>query len=68
MESGVQPPTLRGNLAFSSGFEGGNLGTVLVKQPREEYTLSIRPDTNNVNYRLWFHFQVRFESCLLACL
>lgn len=68
------PSAAPGNLAFSSAFEGGNLGSVSIKQPREEYTVSIRHDTNNPNYRLWYHFQVspparkraHADNCLLA--
>lgn len=51
----------RGELIFHSNFESGNLGKVKTIKAECEYELSIRPDTNNPNYRLWYYFSV--ENC-----
>jgi len=48
----------KGNLIFDANFESGNMGTV--EMVREgEYNISIRPDTSNARYRVWFYFSVR---------
>ena len=47
-----------GGLRFSCDFESGNIGEV--QQLNEvEYEISIRPDSNNARYRVWFFFSVR---------
>jgi len=44
-------------LRFSADFESGNLGAA--KRVSDcEYDVSIRTDTNNEKYALWFYFQV----------
>ncbi|XP_063220353.1 cytosolic carboxypeptidase 6 [Bacillus rossius redtenbacheri] len=58
----IRPPghsgkAKRGHLCFDASFETGNLGRVdLVSE--FEYDLSIRPDTCNPRFRLWFNFSV----------
>eukprot|EP00892_Ulva_mutabilis_P010235 jgi/Ulvmu1/7584/UM038_0007.1 len=59
LESGAIPSGKRGNLLFTSSFEGGNIGNIVVKKPKHDYVLHVRPDTRNDRFRLWFHFKVR---------
>ena len=50
-----------GDLIFNSDFESGNVGRVVrCSAPGFEYDydISIRADTNNSKYRVWFHFTV----------
>eukprot|EP00698_Gefionella_okellyi_P002295 TRINITY_DN12107_c0_g1_i1.p1 TRINITY_DN12107_c0_g1~~TRINITY_DN12107_c0_g1_i1.p1 ORF type:complete len:435 (-),score=66.82 TRINITY_DN12107_c0_g1_i1:93-1397(-) len=46
-----------GELIFDCNFESGNLGHVEAVSDAE-YDLSIRPDTNNSKFRVWFYFSV----------
>ena len=50
--------TPRGELQFDANFESGNLGEV-TRLNDAEFDISIRPDTNNPKYRLWFYFRIR---------
>ena len=50
--------TPRGELQFDANFESGNLGEV-TRLNEAEFDISIRPDTNNPKYRLWFYFRIR---------
>ena len=47
-----------GELIFDANFESGNIGEV-AKLTDAEYDLTIRHDSNNPKYRLWFYFRVR---------
>ena len=47
-----------GELQFDGNFESGNIGGV-TRVNEAEFDLSIRPDTNNPRFRLWFYFRVR---------
>lgn len=58
LDAGGTPSGKRGNLQFTSAFEGGNIGKVVVKKAKHDYSIFVRPDTENERYRLWFHFKV----------
>lgn len=66
MDSGGRPSGKRGNLQFTSSFEGGNIGKVVVKKPKHDYAIFVRPDTENERFRLWFHFKVYLSICYEA--
>lgn len=54
-------PRDRGNLVFSDSFESGNIGRVIRSTGTRceyDYDISIRPDSNNSKYRVWFNFTV----------
>eukprot|EP01065_Artemidia_motanka_P025184 TRINITY_DN300_c2_g2_i2.p1 TRINITY_DN300_c2_g2~~TRINITY_DN300_c2_g2_i2.p1 ORF type:complete len:439 (+),score=107.14 TRINITY_DN300_c2_g2_i2:124-1440(+) len=44
-------------MRFDCSFESGNIGKVQALN-EVEYDISIRPDTNNPHYRVWFYFSV----------
>lgn len=44
-------------MRFDCSFESGNIGKVQALN-EIEYDISIRPDTNNPHYRVWFYFSV----------
>ena len=47
----------RGDLVFEGSFEGGNICKA-VRVDESEYEISLRGDSMNPKYRLWFHFTV----------
>eukprot|EP00993_Chasmostoma_nieuportense_P000726 NODE_1668_length_1418_cov_28.577847_g1583_i0.p1 GENE.NODE_1668_length_1418_cov_28.577847_g1583_i0~~NODE_1668_length_1418_cov_28.577847_g1583_i0.p1 ORF type:complete len:435 (+),score=119.84 NODE_1668_length_1418_cov_28.577847_g1583_i0:11-1315(+) len=49
-------------MLFDGSFESGNLGRVAAVS-EFEFDLSIRPDTNNPHYRVWFNFTVSNVTC-----
>ena len=48
---------VRGDLIFDGSFEGGNVFKA-VRVDESEYEISLRGDSMNPKYRLWFHFTV----------
>jgi hypothetical protein len=50
----LSPPP--GQLIFDGSFEGGNIAAVQHSEDGAEYEVTLRSDSLNTRYRLWFHF------------